>query len=234
MAYLDAQQLNATDAQRFRNAEPFPWQAFPELLTPERWQELHDNLPPFEMFTAVFGRKRKGGQRSHDRYVLQHRPWTHPRLPRPWQEFIKELKSERYRGWLRQLLGHDDFLLHFHWHYTPRGCSVSPHCDAQWKLGSHIFYFNGEDDWNPAWGGETIILDDGGRYPPETAPEFDAFDRQWSGPNHGNWSLLFLREEHSWHGVKEIDCPEDAYRKVFIVEIREATPVQRLRVSVGV
>lgn len=234
MAYLDVDQLKAVDAESFRETHPFPWQAFPQLLDDTGWQALQRNLPPFEQFSAIFGRKRKGGQQSHDRYVLQHRPWTHPKLPKPWRDFVKELKSERYRAWLRGLLGHDDFLLHFHWHYTPRGCSVSPHCDAEWKIGSHIFYFNSEDDWAPEWGGETIILDDSGRYPPDSAPEFDDFDAQWSGPNRGNWSLLFLRQDHSWHGVKAIDCPEGAYRKVFIVEIRHATPMQRLRVTFGV
>jgi hypothetical protein len=234
MAYLDPDSLNAVDARQFQNAYPYPWQAFPALMPDERWQALHDNLPPFEQFTAVFGRKRKGGQRSHDRYVLQHRPWTHPKLPEPWKGFVRELQSDRYRDWLAGMLGHDRFLLHFHWHYTPRGCSVSPHCDAEWKIGSHIFYFNGEDDWAPDWGGETIILDDQGEHEPDTAPEFEDFYGQWPGPNRGNWSLLFLRGDHSWHGVKAIACPEHAYRKVFIVEIRHATPMQRLRVRVGV
>ena len=234
MTFLDIEQLNAVDPQGFQNAHPYPWQTFPALMSNEGWKELHDNLPPFEQFTPVFGRKRKGGQRSHDRYVLQHRPWTHPKLPKPWKGFLAELKSDRYRNWLGNLLGHDDFLLHFHWHYTPRGCSVSPHCDATWKIGSHIFYFNSEDDWHPEWGGETVILDDDGAYEPDSAPEFDDFKAQWSGPNRGNRSLLFLRGDHSWHGVKAVDCPENAYRKVFIVEIRHATPMQRLRVSVGV
>ena len=41
----------------------------------------------------------------------------------------------------------------FHWHYTPNGCSVSPHTDSVREHGSQLFYFNSEDDWDPAWGG---------------------------------------------------------------------------------
>ena len=54
--------------------------------------------------------------------------------------------------------------------------TCSPHCDAVWKLGSHIFYFN--EDWNPGWGGETLVLDDGGRFSRRSAPDFDDFVQQ--------------------------------------------------------
>ena len=33
----------------------------------------------------------------------------------------------------------------------------------------------------------------------------------------GNHSLLFQRRGHSWHGVREIRCPQVRYRKIFIV-----------------
>lgn len=231
MGYLDTERLAAADGAAFQARRPFPWAAFDGLLSPAAWQELRQALPPFSQFTPVFGRKRAHGQRSHDRYVLQHKPWT--RLPDPWRDFVRELKGPAYRDFLARLLGHDDFLLHFHWHYTPAGCEVSPHCDATWKLGSHIFYFNDESDWDPAWGGATLILDDGGRFPADSAPDFSEFDDTQVGPVVGNRSLLFRRQAHSWHGVQAIACPEDHYRKVFIVEIRHATPVQRARVALG-
>jgi hypothetical protein len=49
-----------------------------------------------------------------------------------------------------------------HWHYTPAGKSVSPHCDSFNKIGSQIFYFSTPEDWDRSWGGETVILDDKG------------------------------------------------------------------------
>ncbi len=42
-------------------------------------------------------------------------------------------------------------------------------------------------------------------------------------------SFLFRRTEHSWHGVREIECPEDAMRKVFIVVIDDWRLMRRLR-----
>ena len=111
--------------------------------------------------------------------------------------------------------------LNFHWHYTPNGCSVSPHCDAKRKLGSHIFYFNTTADWDPSWGGETLILDDRGRFPRNSAPRFEDFDVVIPGEALGNRSLLFARGDKSWHGVREIHCPAGAYRKVFIVVVND-------------
>jgi len=57
------------------------------------------------------------------------------------------------------MFGRDSLSLTLHWHYAPRGCSVSPHCDAVRKLGSHLCYFNTEEDWDPSWGGQTLLLD---------------------------------------------------------------------------
>ena len=106
---------------------------------------------------------------------------------------------------------------------------MSPHCDSERKLGSHIFYFNTAQDWNPSWGGETLILDDGGRFKRESAPHFDNFERAIPSQALGNYSLLFARKGHSWHGVREIHCPEGYLRKVFIVVINRCTLVDRLR-----
>ena len=45
----------------------------------------------------------------------------------------------------------------------------------------------------------------------------------------GNSSLLFMRRERSWHGVKEIRCPPDHLRKVFIVVIEDWSLKARVR-----
>ncbi|MDP6540837.1 MAG: 2OG-Fe(II) oxygenase, partial [Planctomycetota bacterium] len=103
--------------------------------------------------------------------------------------------------------------------YTPRGASVSPHCDAARKLGSQVFYFNDEATWDPAWGGETCVLDDGGRYSHRSNPDFADFDALETVPATGNQSLLFARRGHSWHGVRELTCPEGELRRVFIMAV---------------
>ena len=83
--------------------------------------------------------------------------------------------------------------------------------------GSQIFYFNSEQDWDPAWGGDTLVLDDGGRMEFASAPTLEDFKQEIAANSLGNHSLIFERTRHSWHAVREINCPEDKLRRVFIV-----------------
>ena len=43
------------------------------------------------------------------------------------------------------------------------------------------------------------------------------FDAAWAAETMDNRSLIFGRRGNSWHGVRAIECPEGALRKVFIV-----------------
>ena len=227
MSYLDWNQLNALDRHRFQTQQPYPWLNPEGVLTPDGYQRLLETLPEVSLCTPLFGVRRAHGQHSHDRYSLEYSP--NLPLSESWRKFIDELNGKTYLNFLKDMLATRWLELRFHWHYTPNGCSVSPHCDAKHKLGSHIFYFNTEQDWDPAWGGETLILDDGGRFDRKSAPQFDDFDRIIASQALGNRSLLFARKGHSWHGVREIRCPGDQLRKVFIVVINRSTPVDRVK-----
>lgn len=224
---LDGARIAAIPTAAFRDAEPYPWLNPEGVLTEPAFSVLAANLPPLELMKPSFGRKRAHGQTPHDRYSLEYRPDlpVHP----SWHQLVAELQGATYRAWMARLFDTNRFRLTFHWHYAPTGCSVSPHCDAKRKLGSHIFYFNTPDDWDPAWGGETLILDDGGRFSRHSAPDFDAFERSWTANAMGNRSLLFQRRGNSWHGVRPLACPEDQMRKVFIVVVNADTLGGRLR-----
>jgi hypothetical protein len=219
MTYLDFERLEALDADTFQATKPYPWLNPARCLTEEGFARLQQTLPEVDKFQRIFGKQRAYGQQSHDRFALEYADSLD--LSQPWKDFIAELKSTRYRRFLRRMVGRAGLTLSYHWHYTPHGCSVSPHCDAAHKLGSHIFYFNTADDWRPEWGGDTVVLDDHGRFDRKSAPPFEAFDVVANSNSIGNYSLLFVRGEGSWHGVREIRCPPDRYRKVFIVVIND-------------
>lgn len=229
MAYLDFDRLDALDPHAFQAQRPYPWVNPHGLLTPTGYQRLAESLPAVSQFTRLFGVKRAHGQHSHDRYGLEYSPGL--QLAPAWQDFIDELAGSAYRRFICRMFGVRAVELRFHWHYTPRGCSVSPHCDAKHKLGSHIFYCNPE--WNPAWGGETLILDDGGRFGRSSAPRFEDFDRRIVSHTSGNRSLLFQRRNNSWHGVRRLECPDGQLRKVFIVVINRYSAVDRIRRLLG-
>lgn len=231
MSYLDHDQLAAIDAAAFQSRRPYPWVNPAGLLTADGFETLRRTLPELALFEPVIGKKRKHGQQAHDRYALEWRPGL--ALPRPWAAFVDEIQGEVYGAFVRRLLGGADVALRLHWHYTPAGCSVSPHCDARRKLGSHIFYFNTEADWEPSWGGETLLLDDGGRLRADSNPRFEDFDRVETPECLGNRSLIFRRQGNSWHGVREIRCPPDRLRTVFIVVFERRSLADRLRRAFG-
>lgn len=219
MKYINQPVMERLDAAAFQAAKPYPWLNPESFLTTAGFERLAEALPPPDQFDKRFGEKRKHGQQPHDRLALEYAP--NLPLAEPWREFIAEIESSTYRGFLERMFGRRALRIVLHWHYTPNGCSVSPHCDARRKLGSHIFYFNTEQNWRPEWGGETLILDDNGRFAAGSAPTFEDFDRIMPAKAIGNHSLLFMRHEQSWHGVKEIRCPPAALRKVFIVVIED-------------
>lgn len=228
MAYLDYATLDALDtayAETFQKRQPYPWINPKGVLTEVGVEKLRATLPSLEIFEKSTGQARRYGQQSHDRFALEYRPGLD--LAEPWREFIGELKSNRYLGFLKRMLGCPT-KISFHWHYTPNGCSVSPHCDAVHKLGSHIFYLNSDDDWDPMWGGETVILDDEARFSRRSAPAFGDFASAIPSVATGNHSLLFARRGNSWHGVREIKCPKDRMRQVFIVVLNRASLLGRL------
>ncbi|OHV07736.1 hypothetical protein [Kushneria phosphatilytica] len=230
MSYLDFEALEKMDERAFLNRHPYPWANPAGLLTDEGFRALRESLPEAERFDRIFGKTRQHGQKPHDRLSLDYEPGM-PLSPH-WQAFMEELHGPEYRRFLARMLNTNHFTLKCHWHYTPASCSVSPHCDANWKLGSHIFYFNTEEDWRPEWGGQTVVLDDHGRFKTRSAPEFEEFDEEIESIAMGNQSFLFTRRGNSWHGVREITCPPEYYRKVMIVVIRDARPLKQFTKTV--
>ena len=219
MEFINTEVIENTDAKAFQNNHPYPWISIPNFLYEEKYQELVNTLPEASLFTENFGKKRKFGQKSHDRLSLEYD--ANLPLSPAWSAFIKELQSESYKKFIQKMAGIKQLEIKLHWHYTPNGCSVSPHCDANRKIGSHIFYFNTEKDWDPSWGGDTLILDDNGKFSRNSNPKFSDFHSYQRANALGNNSLLFIRNGNSWHGVEEINCPQGKYRKVLIVVINK-------------
>jgi hypothetical protein len=224
--YLNTEVLEAIDPVAFQTQPPYPWVNPQYFIRPDRYQELLQSMPPLEQFRAFFGKQRKHGQGSHDRFTLDYERGMD--LAPQWRDFVEELCSENYRKFVCALLDVSDVRFRFHWHFTPNGGEVSPHCDSKGKIGSQIFYLNTEGDWQWDWGGETVVLDDSGRFPAESAPAFEDFDAEYPAETRDNRSLIFGRQGNSWHGVRRINCPENHYRKVFIVVFEEHRPLRML------
>lgn len=227
MKYIDLNTLNSIDAKAFRATHPFPWMNPQGFLTEQGFKELTDNMPDVALFESRFGYNRKNNQTGHSRYSLEYEDGLD--ISAAWEAFIAELLSPQYRQLISDLMGTKHFRLRMHWHYTPSGCDVSPHCDSQVKLGSQIFYMNTADNWDPAWGGQTVILDDHGKFSTKSNPGFDDFDQEWVAETMDNRSIIFGRKGNSWHGVRAIEAPEGVLRKVFILVYEDAHPLKLFR-----
>jgi hypothetical protein len=224
MSYLDTDRLAAIAGQStaFLECQPYPWLGMQGVIREEGFRRLCAEVPTLDLFGQEFGQARGYGQQSHDRYALQYIPRLDDNLSPPWRDLIAELQGPDYAAFLRSMYGlapNERFVLSMHWHFAANGGSVSPHTDARRKIGSHIFYLNTPADWEPAWGGQTVVLDDGGDRAAHSAPGFDDMPQVAMSTILGNQSFMFKRSEHSWHAVRPITCPPGHLRKVFIVVI---------------
>jgi len=224
MEYLDRNCMQGVAAESFQRARPYPWINMQNTLTAEGFERLRETLPEVSLFERQVGKKRAYGQGSHDRYLLHYLPGLE--MAEPWKEFIAELHGETYMSFLGRMFGpetQERLILTMEWYFAWQGCAVSPHCDAQRKLATHIFYFNTDSDWDASWGGHILILDDEGRFKPHSAPRFDDLKVGAEIDPRGNGSLLFQRTDHSWHGVRPLQPPAGNLRKLFIITINVPT-----------
>jgi len=222
MGILNTHRLAAMADQsaEFLSRSPFPFAGLQGVIDDSAFEQLCVELPAQRLFQQEFGKRRAHAQKSHDRYALQYNARLDSELSQTWRAFIRELQDMPYQDFWRRTFGlnpRERFVLSMHWHHAPSGASVSPHTDARRKIGSHIFYFNTPQDWDPAWGGQTVMLDDGGKYPAHSVPPEGALKPVAESEILGNRSFIFKRTEHSWHAVNPVACPPDRLRKVFIV-----------------
>lgn len=222
MKYLNYECLDGISQEEFRARQPYPWVNTPGTLTPQGFAQLRETLPDVSLFDRQVGMKRAHGQASHDRAILHYRPNLTP--AEPWRAFISELQGKDYDAFLRRMLGipaKKRLVLTMEWYYAWEGCAVSPHCDARRKMATHIFYFNTKEDWDGSWGGNILIMDGEGRYTAHSGPTFDDLKVAASVDPRENGSLFFQRTEHSWHGVRPLQCPPDNLRKLFLITINK-------------
>jgi hypothetical protein len=216
--------LAAFSTDEFLAQRPFPWWSFEEVLRPEAFERLCADFPPLSLFEWHQGKERAYGQQPHNRYYLAYKSEQYPaydgrqkrEFPEVWQAFLTELEtSPAYSRFIERNLGRSDLKVRYTFHVGVTGSVVSPHVDKGRKVGTHIFYFNTPDDWDPAWGGATLVLSD--KQNDDSAPAFSDFATATRVENLGNSSFFFRNTADAWHGVPTMACPEGAQRRIFNV-----------------
>ena len=231
---FDEATIHRFDPTTFTARRPFPWFDFHALLKPETFTALHREYPALERFERHQDIARVHGQRPHNRFYMAYESSIYEdpdrkedegvihydELSPTWRSFMDAVESdETYRRFIGGLLGLSDFVTRYAWHVGVTGSEVSPHRDAEDKLGTHIFYFNTSEDWDPAWGGSTIAL--GGKKVGALNPDFSDFASEESGSIVDNHSFLFKNTPEAWHGVRALTSPQGRYRRLFNVIVQE-------------
>ena len=122
LQYLNPAVLDAIDPAKFDAQQPFPWINPQSFIQDEKFRELLDAIPDVSRFRAFFGKQRKHGQASHDRYTLDYEDGM--QLAPAWQQLVDELRGEIYRKFVCCMLKVSHVRFRFHWHFTPNGGEV--------------------------------------------------------------------------------------------------------------
>jgi hypothetical protein len=230
LSYFKLNALENCDAISENIKDTFYWKEIPGVISNSFYNLLCEEYPEISLFDKHVGIPRAGLQRPHDRYylALNWGPYSRKRrffsqrgvikkrgLTRSWQSFINLLESDSYVRFVSDILKTNNFKIRFAWHMGFTGAEISPHVDAPPKLGTHIFYFNREGEWDPKWGGQTVLLS--GLKKECENPEFADFSHSWEANNIGNTSLIWKNSPLAWHGVRPLAAPEGSFRKIFTV-----------------
>lgn len=187
-------------AREFQDADPFRHVVIPNFFTPEMAQRLLDDFPRFE---GRFARGETGdvGRKAVHREVRE--------ISDAYRDVDDFLQTPELLNFMSKITGIPDLLYDFAYHgggthENVDGASLYPHVDFNYHpKGWHrrlnlIIYLSPE--WEEQWGG--ILELHSNPWDPST-------DHAKSVLTTFNYAVLFETTEHSWHGFRQINLPED-------------------------
>lgn len=183
--------IEALSAGRVESV-PFQWAYFEQLLPKSRASQLAATFPTARFHEAVSTREDK----QYRMFVRELSTAESRDLPRPWAEFVAELRSPTYADAVSSVIGRPlgAAILELRlWRYTP-GCRLGPHVDKPEKLVTQMFYFQPLED--SVAGGDLRILG---------SPSEDHVHAALRPANGA--SAILVRSPASWHSVAEVTGP---------------------------
>ncbi len=186
----------------FQSARPFRHIAIDDFLDGDFARSLLENFPVFDEKLAVNENGEVGGKAVQEKVSG---------LGPVWQQLDRLVQGEEFRKMISDITGvrelqFDPYYFGGGTHENLHGQSLNPHVDfnfhpitRQHRRLNLIFYLSPE--WDRAWGGSIQLHRDPYRPPAddEIVTITPAFNR----------CVIFETNEHSWHGFKQINLPED-------------------------
>ena len=201
---IDQRHLADTAAlhQQFEQAVPFRHLALTDFLARDFYERIKAEfpVPDVEAMRSEFGDA-----------SLKHTVESITGLGDTFRAWDATLRSPEFIHWLECVTGIEGLIFDPSYegagtHNNLHGQSLDLHIDFNYHHATRhhrrlnlIVYLN--DEWDPQWGGAIEL-------------HKDAWDRSAeafsvSYPPGGNIAVLFETNEHSWHGFRRIDLPED-------------------------
>lgn len=196
--YLSGNELQ----QQFENARPFRHLVIDNFLDDDFARSLLADFPTFDEKLAINENGEVGAKAVHENI-------TH--LGPAWQRLDKLVQGEEFRAMISEFTGIPALQFDPHYfgggtHENLHGQSLSPHIDFNYhpvtrmhRRMNLILYLSPE--WHAAWGGSIQLHRDPYKPPAEDdiVTVTPAFNR----------CVIFETNEHSWHGFRRINLPED-------------------------
>lgn len=196
--------VNNRDAlcKQFTCARPFRHIVIDDFLEADFAQSLLDDFPAFDEKLAVNENGEVGGKAVHEKVST---------LGRVWKKLDRLVAGEKFRSLVTDITGVPDLKFDPHYfgggtHENLQGQGLNPHIDfnfhpitRQHRRLNLILYLSPE--WQQDWGGSIQLHRD-----PYLPPAEDDIITVTPAFNR---CVIFETNEHSWHGFKRINLPED-------------------------
>ena len=188
--------------QQFQSAQPFRHIVINDFLETDFASDLLDSFPAFDEKLAINENGEVGAKAVHEKITD---------IGPDWRKLDKLVQSDEFRTLVSDITGIPKLQFDPHYfgggtHENLHGQGLSPHVDfnfhpitRQHRRMNMILYLSPE--WELEWGGSIQLHRD----PYKTPSEDDivtvtpAFNR----------CVIFETNEHSWHGFRRIELPQD-------------------------
>ncbi|MBY0277292.1 2OG-Fe(II) oxygenase [Candidatus Binatia bacterium] len=188
-------------AARFRAAKPFPHVVIDGFLDDAFCRRIVEEFPAYdaERFRNEWG---ESGKAHHERI---------PQIGPAFAALHDTVRSPAFLGFMSRLSGIPDLLFDPEYfgggtHENLHGMELDPHIDFNLHPASKLhrrlnflLYLN--DDWQDSWGGALELHTNPWLHPSQ--------DEIVSVSPASNRCVIFETSDHSWHGFRRLDLPED-------------------------
>lgn len=183
------------------------------------WRELYQYFSKPSVVAAFYALTQLV---PSERNILERNPWQ--LCSRLEQKGFFQKWVSRFGSLKAKLLGRTQVYLTFEFSYMEQGCHIPPHTDLPEKLISLMIYFPEDNIHYPLGTGtefystkiddvDQASWDSSWKKDNELKEFFEQHDIFYTSPFTENKLVGFVKSSNSWHGVRQLNLPENVTRR---------------------